>query len=91
MTLTTMTANKIRKLLVSKFDRNIFNVTSDKCRSNIGSIYIKFSVNSVKVIDVLNCLRDNGYDHFTMLSHTKEHVILSGYVSECNYSLAVFA
>ena len=90
-TLTVVTCNKIRKLLVSRFGSGIFNVTAEKRKSNVGSINIRFLAKRVATNEVLNYLWDNGYDHFIILPQIKESIILSGYVSERNYSLAAFA
>ena len=84
--------SKIRRLLTARFNGVLFKVTSSKYNQNTSSISIEFSNKNVSTTDVINYLRDNGYEHFSIITSCRLYTtVLAGYVSECNYSLAVFA
>jgi hypothetical protein len=84
--------SKIRRLLAARFDGVLFKVTSSKYDQNINNISIIFSNRSVSTTEVLGYLWDNGYDQFVVAAAGRLYTtVLVGYVSECNYSLAIFA
>lgn len=91
MTQTKKTADRIRKLLVSKFGSGIFNVTTTNRGIGVGSVFVKFSTQKIPMESVVGYLRDNGHDNFMIFTQTKDMITLFGYISEHNYSIAVFA